>query len=179
MTSWYKSTRDAAGISFNEWLLLLLSSEEVRLSLAKHSPIFFTTSGWSIHSPGLGSCLNRMPRDIYCSQWAESPLGPHKDLVRQPVQVARAQTSLVVDISDHWCVVGAHQHMVILSGLGGNTSVHAARPASLGDWYDVRWRPLHSGQGGHSWPLPNRWGTHLSLASCGDKELPSLILGEN
>ncbi len=66
--------------------------------------IFFTTFGWSIHSPGLCPCLNRTSTSI---------LSPDKDMAHQPVQGAQAQTSLAVDIRDHRCVVGAHQNMVI------------------------------------------------------------------
>ncbi len=48
-------------------------------------------------------------------EWEEFALGPHKDLVCQLVQGPQTQTSLVVDIRDYRCVVGAHQHMTIYS----------------------------------------------------------------
>ena len=58
-------------------------------------------------------CSNiQPPRKIYCSELEEFILGPQKDLVCQLVQGAQTQTSLLVDIRDHRCVVGAHQHMM-------------------------------------------------------------------
>ncbi len=88
----------------------------------------------------------------------EFSFGPHKDLVRLLVQGARTQTSLVVDIKHHRCVVGAHHHMAI-------SQVWCAMWD--GDPSTDR------GQGGHIWPLPNRWETRPSLALSCDKELPA------
>ncbi len=55
--------------------------------------ICFTTLGWSIHSPGLGPCLDRMSaHTLSCPEkWTALSerslvLGPHKDLVCQLVQ---------------------------------------------------------------------------------------------
>ncbi len=62
-----------------------------------------------------------------------------------------------------------------LLGLEESVWVLETRPASPGSWC-ATWDGDHStdrGQGGHSWPLPNRWGTRLSLALRGDKELPA------
>ncbi len=62
-----------------------------------------------------------------------------------------------------------------LLGLGERVSELETRPASPANWFATSdgGRSTNHGQGDHSWPLPNRWGTHPSLTLHGGKELPA------
>ncbi len=58
--------------------------------------------------------------------------------------------------------------------LGESVSMPETRPASPANWCAMSDDSLSTDhmQGGHSWPLPNRWGMHPLLTLHGDKELP-------
>ncbi len=78
-----------------------------------------TTSGWSLHSPGLSPCLDRMsapilwtPWDVSCSKRQQLPLGPQEDLACQFATWTWPQTPLVIYVEDHWCVVWLDEHKV-------------------------------------------------------------------
>ncbi len=69
--------------------------------------------GWSIprvSAPVWTRCMFLIwdTRDVNCPQWEQFPLGPQEDLARQPVQGAREQNPLVVDVRDHRRIVCAH-----------------------------------------------------------------------
>ncbi len=125
----------------------------------KHSPYLFHHLGVKHPFPGQrplsrqGVCPHiEMPRYVNCSEWEEFALGPHKDLVRQPVQVTRPQTSLVVDIRDHRCVVGLRTNTwwPLRSGRKYFRAWNTASISSL-LMCQARWWPLHRPRAG--WPL--------------------------
>ncbi len=64
-----------------------------------------------------------------------------------------------------------------LSGPRESVSEPETRPASPSSWCATRDgdRSTDRGQGGHPWPLLNRWGMRPSLALPGNKELPALV----
>ncbi len=79
----------------------LMSHKQIHLCLAKNSPNLPPFPGPQ-PLPRQDVCSYiEMPRNIDCSQREKLVLGPHKE-------GARAQTSLVVDIRNHSCVVGAY-----------------------------------------------------------------------
>ncbi len=139
-------------------IVLLLSSEEVHLCLAKHSPDLLHHLGVKHPFPGprplprQDVCSHiEMPRNVNCSQREEFVLGPRKDLCTQA-----CTGGVNADLLGGWCkrpplCCRCAPTLGDLLGLGGSVSVLETRPTSPANWC-ATWDGDHStdrGQGGH------------------------------
>ncbi len=165
-----------------EWAVRRLSRcKQIHLCLADSFHISSTTSGWSLQSPGLSPCLDRMSAPMLwapgCKLLAETTTSFRTTGgFGTPVCKVDVTSNLPGDLcrrSPMCCLSGqAHGGPWDLSG---NSWEQEIQPTSPGGWCAMRddgpSTDLDSSVPPRS--LPSPWGRHLSLASCDDMKLPT------